>query len=521
METPPSKRQKVVPRTPTSTAPDGTAFSTLKVGSANQAYSKASPQRPSSIQFYSVFYSPKGSERKVLSGRPDKSPRLQKQQHEVAASLKIESVSKQECQPASQHQSSSEKASDQPLKARSSASTMKGCDAPHKIPNDDLRASSREDAAMSNPSRPSKGTQRAECEDSRALQETVIADSNAHNAELLGTPSHHQLDVVDDGEPTLPLTPTQRGLEPPPEPPSGLASLTPSKRSRRNYRSSPLNSIPPSIRSASSTPFKTRHYASFNQQADLNTEHASSGVPMPWSQFTDRGLRKAEDDVTVTTVDTSFGVEVCYVPRLMETAPADRSVLAKVHGFKVDDGLPVNGLITVFDVAGWAEAEFAPYLREVAQRGDLAVMQQAIIEYVRMTIYRAKCWDSCMKSLQKSETDRGGPSTVKGADVIPSQDSHLADWLYGREHFMVSRDGVLLLVKWKIVAGAEDKSKKLSSSLSARVYFESVEATTDDGSEFDDVTSVLYDLMHGGKDEATALKLLIHSVFENDTTVDR
>ncbi|KAL8949446.1 MAG: hypothetical protein Q9183_007603 [Haloplaca sp. 2 TL-2023] len=264
-----------------------------------------------------------------------------------------------------------------------------------------------------------------------------------------------------------------------------------------------------------------RRYASNNQRADLNTEHLSSGLPIPWSELADEESQRAEDGVSVTIVDTSFGFEVNYVPRLMETAPPHRSVLAKVHVFNVNDGSPVNGLITVFEVAGWAEADFAQHLREVAQSGDLVVMQQIIIEYVRMTNDRAQCWHSCSKSLQKSETDRDEPSTDKGADVISSQDSHLADSLYGRQHFIVSRDGVLLLVKWKIVASAKDGSKKLSSSLSARVYLECVEATTDDDSDFDNVTDVLYDLMHGGKDEATAIKLLIQSIFENDTTVDR
>ncbi|KAL8963813.1 MAG: hypothetical protein Q9183_004933, partial [Haloplaca sp. 2 TL-2023] len=229
METPPSKRQKVTPRTPSLAAQEATAFNTLKVRSADKAYSKASSQRPSSIQFYSVFYSPQGSKRKVPSGGADESAWPEKQQSEVAHSPTIDSESKRKPRTASQHESSKAKADDQPVKAKSSAPNAKGREGTHEILDDDLPASPPGAAARRRPSRTSKGTPTAERERSCALQETVIAESNARDTKILGTPSHHQLDAADDDEPTLPLTPTQRGLEPPPEPPSGLASWTPSK----------------------------------------------------------------------------------------------------------------------------------------------------------------------------------------------------------------------------------------------------------------------------------------------------
>ncbi|KAI4098552.1 MAG: hypothetical protein L6R37_006430 [Teloschistes peruensis] len=54
------------------------------------------------------------------------------------------------------------------------------------------------------------------------------------------TPKRRQLENTDDGEPTLPLTPAQLGLEAPSPPPSGLSKFSISRRSKIKYRSSPL-----------------------------------------------------------------------------------------------------------------------------------------------------------------------------------------------------------------------------------------------------------------------------------------
>ncbi|KAI4238741.1 MAG: hypothetical protein LQ352_007845 [Teloschistes flavicans] len=54
------------------------------------------------------------------------------------------------------------------------------------------------------------------------------------------TPKRHHLEDTDDGEPTLPSTPSQLGVEAPSPPPSGLSTGSSSRRSKFKYRSSPL-----------------------------------------------------------------------------------------------------------------------------------------------------------------------------------------------------------------------------------------------------------------------------------------
>ncbi|KAL9575980.1 MAG: hypothetical protein Q9212_007499 [Teloschistes hypoglaucus] len=74
---------------------------------------------------------------------------------------------------------------------------------------------------------------------------TVKAPLNSQSAITLSeahpyTPKRRQLEDTNDGEPTLPLTPVQLGLEAPSPPPSGLSNFSVSRRSKIKYRSSPL-----------------------------------------------------------------------------------------------------------------------------------------------------------------------------------------------------------------------------------------------------------------------------------------
>lgn len=59
------------------------------------------------------------------------------------------------------------------------------------------------------------------------------------------TPSRQKWRHSENGEPRLPLTPRQLGLEPPPEPPMGLIYFSPSKRSGRRRGQRAAKSSPP------------------------------------------------------------------------------------------------------------------------------------------------------------------------------------------------------------------------------------------------------------------------------------
>ncbi|KAL8766966.1 MAG: hypothetical protein Q9209_006378 [Squamulea sp. 1 TL-2023] len=59
---------------------------------------------------------------------------------------------------------------------------------------------------------------------------------------LLMTPTRCMLGPSEDGEPTLPLTPVQLGLEPPPDPPSGLFLRNLLTKSTERSKSAPKSS---------------------------------------------------------------------------------------------------------------------------------------------------------------------------------------------------------------------------------------------------------------------------------------
>ena len=79
------------------------------------------------------------------------------------------------------------------------------------------------------------------------------------------SPTARRIERDDDGEPRLPSTPSQLGLEPPPEPPKGLQSSSPSRRSKRRKRSA-----------LESSPLKPREEP-FKELAPRSRERSSLG----------------------------------------------------------------------------------------------------------------------------------------------------------------------------------------------------------------------------------------------------
>ncbi|KAL8765579.1 MAG: hypothetical protein Q9194_006519 [Teloschistes cf. exilis] len=92
------------------------------------------------------------------------------------------------------------------------------------------------------------------------------------------TSRRRHLEDTDEGEPTLPLTPAQLGLEAPSPPPSGLSNFSLSRRSKIKYRSSPLKPKDEMTGDLASSPIRTSRSLSVQIRSEPKRKLSPSRV---------------------------------------------------------------------------------------------------------------------------------------------------------------------------------------------------------------------------------------------------
>ncbi|KAI4096645.1 MAG: hypothetical protein LQ344_000785 [Seirophora lacunosa] len=303
---------------------------------------------------------------------------------------------------------------------------------------------------------------------------TVESDVSAHrdaspakpdtpqNGTIPQTPakrSRHSPEYTPDGEPRLPSTPTQLGLEPPPKPPSGLLS---SRSPRKNPKSL--------VRPASlSSPLKRRKATS--------TSVSPSKDP--------RTTRSTSDDIHIVNIPSPD--------------PALEVQLRLIHN---DENSPEKTIskTTISNLSPWAAAELAPLLTtQFATNQDLLPsLQETVAQYWTLSTERAQCWARCQSAVRQTLAPESSP---------PAEDPTHRQ-LLGRQHLVVQRDGVTLAVRWQIVACPEEDKMTLRRRLSARTTVGEA-----GGGEKGEVGEVFEALMGRGMDVKEAVEVLVKTIF--------
>ena len=243
----------------------------------------------------------------------------------------------------------------------------------------------------------------------------------------------------DDGEPRLPSTPTQLGLEPPPEPPKGILLSSPSRRPKRKTRASvkasPLisrgsatkeiivdsqerSSLGPRIyysnlqeatrnsnaASSTSNSIENRNPQSFAQRLSLFLPFSKPPPPpVPRPPTPPRLILDALPDLpfstlNVTATENSTKNSAFDDPHLRRKeitfASPQKLLIVKVQA-TVDLNTKKATDITLSSISSWADSELGSWLRKPVRDQDLAAIREATNRYWQISEIRAKCWLQC------------------------------------------------------------------------------------------------------------------------------
>jgi len=251
-----------------------------------------------------------------------------------------------------------------------------------------------------------------------------------------------------DAEPRLPSTPTQLGLEPPPEPPNGLLLSSPSKRPKRRTRtsakSSPLKprtsaTTETAVDSQEQSRLGPRTYYSHIQQATPNNEDTNSNTsqhtkpeslaqrlslflpfskrpapPVPRPPTPPLVVLDALPDPLHFALDTVTATEDS-----VESPPSDNPHLRRkeitftspqkllVVKVQVTVNLTTRKTtdITLSSINPWAASDLGTWLRKPFDGRDLAAVRDAIDRYWKLSEIRAKFWFQCEQKFGNLLTD--------------------------------------------------------------------------------------------------------------------
>lgn len=257
-----------------------------------------------------------------------------------------------------------------------------------------------------------------------------------------------------DGEPRLPSTPTQLGLEPPPEPPNGLLLSSPSRRPKRrtrtNAKSSPLKpkvstTIETVVDSQEQSSLGPRTYSSHIQQATVNSKDANSNPDhhakpeslaqrislfLPFSKRLPPPVPRPPTPPLVvldTLPDPSYSTPgiVTATEDSVETPSSDdphlrrkeitfnlpQKLLEVKVQVTVDLTTSKTADITLSSISPWAASELGTWLRKPVDNRDLAAVRDAIHSYWELSEVRAKCWLQCEQTFGNLLTDSASLDT--------------------------------------------------------------------------------------------------------------
>lgn len=311
--------------------------------------------------------------------------------------------------------------------------------------------------------------------------------NGTRTADVIKTPSKHSRhspEYTDDGEPRLPSTPVQLGLEPPPQPPSGLSLSS----SSRKYRSR-LTSVP------TSSPLKPR-------SADLTSSTPRSRSAIAIFEDTCRGVAR------IPPVSEMHGARVCFV----NIPSPDRSLIVTLRLHYDDEGTQIDR-VSLSWISDWAAAELGSCLKDLAAQKDLPEMRYVVERYWVLSEERARCWAECERDLGELMPSGRASHELDTEEHDPLQGltgDAMHRWR-GRQHLMVHHDGSTLLIQWEVVPDPDGGlRKKFSTSMSFdKSTFELAEETYQASEAFRALTE-------NGKDYPEAIKMLVQAVFTDN-----
>ncbi|KAL8701028.1 MAG: hypothetical protein Q9201_005130 [Fulgogasparrea decipioides] len=340
-------------------------------------------------------------------------------------------------------------------------------------------------------------------------------------AQFPSTPTRREPDYTDDGEPRLPSTPTQLGLEPPPKPPSGLLSRSSSKRmkTKAKHRSSPLKlrECPPRKSAASPSLSPSPPSARLQVISKQNrTGTTCQDRPLRREHVIFASAKNQDLEWAKTTEDTSITANVDCIPSFIKNLPPEDLLIIKLSLLK-DVASQLTGGIIVDELSEWAEEDFGPLLRRLARDGNLDGIRQAIKQYGDLSVERADCWARCAQTLHNIVPDVNAAGDCEQPGQFSPQ-NQLSDTLRpsrGRQNLLLYRNETILLINWEIVACTNGN---LQRKLSVKIFLATDSSDTDNVSDDEEIAEIFKALVDNGRDVPTAIAVLAQAVFDDSTS---
>ncbi|KAL8824005.1 MAG: hypothetical protein Q9170_008274, partial [Blastenia crenularia] len=307
------------------------------------------------------------------------------------------------------------------------------------------------------------------------------------------TPSRHEPEYAEVGEPRLPSTPTQLGLEPPPRPPSGLLSRSSSSRKskdrqRSGQKTSPLKPYYRRPRSLEKSSPPKSYYMRPKDLVVGQCPATTDGEAIDW----DSGIRT------------------------VKLALLNNQLLTIRLRLKYEDLGEKLSQITVCEMNDWAEGELRGYLEELAVKKDLDRIREAVAQYWELSQERAQCWARCERDLQdsisSSQASQGVSSSRKGSESLQGLDLDLPIRFYGRQNIFLSHDGVTLVVRWKIMPSPTGQMER---RLSADILLDNEGGDPRKSIDSIEANAILHTLVDNGESVQEAITILAQSIFDN------
>ncbi|KAL8910304.1 MAG: hypothetical protein Q9171_004389 [Xanthocarpia ochracea] len=344
------------------------------------------------------------------------------------------------------------------------------------------------------------------------------------------TPTRHKPALIEDREPILPLTPVQLGLEPPPDLPAGLSSHSASenstKRPRLTSKSSPLKPRDPGSCSpcfiipqgASSTKRQTSKSSPLKPQ----TSHATSLN----CNTSERRLFKADHKTNSDFIDRFLHAEhqllIAFLTK--ENKICDIESFSPQNDFSDQLRLWLNHAgdaaqnLLFYGVSQSAGAGVGPSLHDLAKQNGLDTICEAATSYWLLEEERARCWAQCERSLtgvilehddqDPLNADVPGPTPISRPKSPPRR---------GRQNLLICRDGITLLIRWRIVF--DDTEQRFIRSLKLGVFSEN-DATETDGDHslgIEQASELFNALIASGKDVCNVIEIIVEILFSKET----
>lgn len=270
----------------------------------------------------------------------------------------------------------------------------------------------------------------------------------------------------EDEEPRLPSTPTQLGLEPPPEPPKGVLFSSPSRRSKRRTRTSAKSSpLRPRVSATTEivvdsqerSSLGSRTYYSNLQEATLNSRGASSTStsypkpqslaqclslflpfskppppPAPRPPTPPRVILDTLPDLPLWTLDVTATEDSIkntppappddpHLRRKEITFASPQKVLIVKIQATVDLNTKKTTDVTLSSISPWADPELRSWLRKPVQNKDLAAIREATNRYWQLSEIRAKCWLQCEEEFGNLLASSILPDTTKSENTLENR----------------------------------------------------------------------------------------------------